>query len=116
MPAMNLMDRLANDLPQVLDGRMGPEDIFEWAATLMPVVNDCDCEGNGSLDMAVAFYGSLTCPDSDTTTTVSAVVPVECLEPGSLEEWVGEMWDALVLRRIEMSLESEDADTPGQVD
>lgn len=109
MTVSQILDPAREALQRAFSARAVPEDEFEWEISIVPAFNEC--EEHGGLETAVMFFARLRCPESQSMTVVSSVMPMEVWDDQKPEEWADTMWDKMSAKRLMSSIEDHEPDS-----
>ena len=103
MAVVRFLDRVQDDIQAILERRAAPDDDLEWGVTLTPTL--MGCEEHEHEDIALILYLTLACPESGTRSTTQVMVPADDCSTEALDVWVNDIWDRIVVARMNSSME-----------
>lgn len=106
MGAVRLLDRIESTVQEVLASRVPDDDTFEYLVSVVPTIEGCDEHGE-KVEMALAFYATLGCPEASRRIVANVLIPLRELDQVTLEERVNDIWDRMVLGRMSSDFEDE---------
>jgi hypothetical protein len=108
MPGIRILDRVEKTIQEVLDARLAPDDVMEWAVNVVPTMEGC--EDHPSMELCLAIFFALACPEDDSRIVAQVLVPLgDCGTP-TLTEEINDIYDRIVLSRM---VNSADLDVSG---
>lgn len=101
MTVSALLDPARITVQQIFESRAAADDDVSWELNLTPSFFPGECDEHPEMEMAVAFYARLLCPETTMASTAHLLLPLSrCMEVEDVEEWVNDIWDRLVMARI----------------